>query len=90
LIIIKTLLNNITILEITEFTMFIEIQGQIFLQRNLLYTGITRGKKMVALVGTKKAIAIAIRNNKPQKRYTLLKNRLMHSIQTGGISAQNI
>jgi len=31
---------------------------------------------MVVLVGTKKAIAIAIRNNKPQKRYTLLKDRL--------------
>jgi ATP-dependent exoDNAse (exonuclease V) alpha subunit len=77
LIIIKTLLNSITILEITEFTMFIEIQGQIFLQRNLLYTGITRGKKMVALVGTKKAIAIAIRNNKPKKMYKLLKDRLL-------------
>jgi exodeoxyribonuclease V alpha subunit len=65
-------------------------QHYVLLQRNLLYTGITRGKKMVVLVGTKKAIAIAIRNNKPQKRYTLLKNRLMHSIQIGGISAQNI
>jgi exodeoxyribonuclease V alpha subunit len=51
-------------------------QHYILLQRNLLYTGITRGKKMVVLVGTKKAIAIAIRNNKPQKRYTLLKDRL--------------
>jgi exodeoxyribonuclease V alpha subunit len=51
-------------------------QHYVLLQRNLLYTGITRGKKMVVLVGTKKAIAIAIRNNKPQKRYTLLKDRL--------------
>jgi ATP-dependent exoDNAse (exonuclease V) alpha subunit len=33
--------------------------------------------KMVVLVGTKKAIAIAIRNNKHQKRYTLLKDRLL-------------
>ena len=46
------------------------------LQRNLLYTGITRGKKLVILVGTKKAMAIAIKNNKPQKRYTLLRERL--------------
>jgi len=46
------------------------------LQRNLLYTGITRGKKLVVILGTKKAIVIAIRNNKPQKRYTLLRNRL--------------
>ncbi len=52
-------------------------QHYVLLQRNLLYTGITRGKKMVVLVGTKKAIAIAIRNNKPQKRYTLLKDRLL-------------
>jgi exodeoxyribonuclease V alpha subunit len=51
-------------------------QHYVLLQRNLLYMGITRGKKMVVLVGTKKAIAIAIRNNKQQKRYTLLKDRL--------------
>jgi exodeoxyribonuclease V alpha subunit len=51
-------------------------QHYLLLQRNLLYTGITRGKKLVVLVGTKKAVAIAIRNNKPQKRYTLLRERL--------------
>jgi exodeoxyribonuclease V alpha subunit len=55
-------------------------QHYMLLQRNLLYTGITRGKKMVVLVGTKKAIAIAIKNNKPQKRYTLLKDRLIKRI----------
>ena len=37
---------------------------------NLLYNNLK-------LVGTKKAVAIAIKNNKPQKRYTLLKDRLM-------------
>jgi exodeoxyribonuclease V alpha subunit len=52
------------------------IQHYILLQRNLLYTGVTRGKKLVVLVGTKKALAIAIRNNKTEKRYTLLKQRL--------------
>jgi len=51
-------------------------QHYMLLQRNLLYTGITRGKKMVVLVGTKTAIAIAIKNNKPQKRYTLLRDKL--------------
>lgn len=55
-------------------------QHYVLLQRNLLYTGITRGKKLVVLVGTKKAIAIAIKNNKPQKRYTLLKDRLISVI----------
>ena len=51
-------------------------QHYMLLQRNLLYTGITRGKKLVVLVGTKKALAIAIRNDKPQKRYTMLKERI--------------
>jgi exodeoxyribonuclease V alpha subunit len=55
-------------------------QHFILLQRNLLYTGITRGKKLVILVGTRKALAIAIKNNKPQMRYTMLKERLMTDI----------
>ena len=52
------------------------IQHYILLQRNLLYTGVTRGKKLVVLVGTKKALAIAIKNNKTEKRFTLLRQRL--------------
>jgi exodeoxyribonuclease V alpha subunit len=52
------------------------IQHYLLLQRNLIYTGITRAKKMVIMIGTKKALAIAIRNNKPQRRYTLLSERL--------------
>ncbi|HET6515012.1 MAG TPA: ATP-dependent RecD-like DNA helicase [Thermodesulfovibrionales bacterium] len=52
-------------------------QHYMLLQRNLLYTGITRGRNLVVLVGTKKALVIAIRNNKPQQRYTLLRERLM-------------
>ena len=55
----------------------IHTQHYMLLQRNLLYTAITRGKRLVIIVGTKKAMAIAIRNNKTQKRYTYLKNRLM-------------
>jgi exodeoxyribonuclease V alpha subunit len=51
-------------------------QHYLLLQRNLLYTAVTRGKKLVILIGTKKALAIAIRNNKPQQRYTRLKERL--------------
>ncbi len=52
------------------------VQHFILLQRNLIYTGITRGKKMVVLLGTKKALAISINNNKPFERYTRLKERL--------------
>ena len=46
------------------------------LYRNLLYTAITRGKKEVILLGTKKALFIAIRNNFVLKRHTNLKNFL--------------
>ncbi len=48
----------------------------VMLQRNLLYTAITRGKALVVLVGTKKAIAIAVKNRKIQHRYTGLEGRL--------------
>jgi len=51
-------------------------QHYLLLQRNLLYTGITRAKEMVILVGTKKALWIAIKNNKTFHRNTSLKERL--------------
>jgi exodeoxyribonuclease V alpha subunit len=51
-------------------------QHYVMLQRNLLYTGVTRGKKLVVIVGTKKALAIAVRNNKTVARYTHLAQRL--------------
>jgi len=54
-------------------------QHYMLLQRNLIYTAITRAKKLVIMIGTKKALAIAIRNNKPQRRYTLLSERLAAS-----------
>jgi len=50
------------------------------LHRNLLYTGITRGKRLVVLVGTKKALAIAVKNDDVQKRYTGLQQTLMELI----------
>jgi exodeoxyribonuclease V alpha subunit len=56
------------------------IQHYILLQRNLLYTGITRGKKLVVIVGTKKALNIAVRNNRTQMRYTLLRQRVRAAI----------
>ena len=46
------------------------------LQRNLLYTGVTRGKSCVAIVGTAKAIHIAVAQNEAQKRSTGLKHAL--------------
>lgn len=51
-------------------------QHFVLLQRNLLYTAITRGKKLVILIGSKKALAIAVRNNKTSRRYSRLRDRL--------------
>lgn len=51
----------------------------VMLQRNLIYTGITRAKKICVLVGTTKALAYAIRNQTVSKRNTLLKERLNHN-----------
>jgi exodeoxyribonuclease V alpha subunit len=47
-------------------------QHYAMLQRNLLYTGITRGKKLVVLVGQKKAVAIAVRNVTGRRRWSKL------------------
>jgi exodeoxyribonuclease V alpha subunit len=46
------------------------------LQRNLLYTAITRGRKLVCLIGSQKAVGIAIRNNEIRLRRTTLRQRL--------------
>jgi exodeoxyribonuclease V alpha subunit len=47
-------------------------QHYAMLQRNLLYTGVTRGKRLVALVGQKKAVAIAVRNVSGRRRWSKL------------------
>ncbi len=69
--------------EYPAVVMPIFMQHYILLQRNLLYTGITRGKKLVVLLGTKKALGIAVRNDRPQMRYTLLKERLQECCGSG-------
>ena len=51
-------------------------QHFVLLQRNLLYTAITRGKKLVILIGSKKALAIAVRNNDTAGRFSRLQDRL--------------
>ena len=51
-------------------------QHFVLLQRNLLYTAITRGKKLVILVGSAKALAIAVRNDKTATRHSRLRERL--------------
>jgi len=67
--------------EYPAVVMPILMQHYILLQRNLLYTGITRGKKLVVLLGTKKALSIAVGNDRQQMRYTMLKQRLQQGVR---------
>ena len=45
-------------------------QHYMLLQRNLIYTGVTRGKRLLVLIGQRKALGIAVRNDRPQRRYS--------------------
>jgi len=51
-------------------------QHYVMLQRNLLYTAITRGKKLVVIVGSRRALDIALKNDRPKKRLSGLRQRL--------------
>ena len=54
-------------------------QHYAMLQRNLIYTGITRGKKRVVIVGQAKAVAIAVKNVSGRRRWTKLREWLAGS-----------
>jgi exodeoxyribonuclease V alpha subunit len=58
-------------------------QHYAMLQRNLLYTGVTRGKKLVVLVGQKKAVAIAVRNISGRRRWSKLNEWLRGASRQG-------
>jgi exodeoxyribonuclease V alpha subunit len=55
------------------------MQQYLLLQRNLVYTGMTRGKKLVILIGQKKALGMAVRNNRTENRFSGLFERLIAS-----------
>jgi exodeoxyribonuclease V alpha subunit len=52
-------------------------QQYMLLQRNLVYTGITRGKKLVVLIGQRKALGMAVKNNRTENRFSGLLARLL-------------
>ncbi len=52
------------------------------LQRNLIYTGITRGRKLVVLVGQKKALAMAVRGSRLVRRWSKLGEWLAATVTT--------
>ena len=62
----------------------------VMLQRNLIYTGITRAKKICVLIGQPKALAYAILNLTVSKRNTKLKDRLCGEIEVTDTSPLNI
>jgi exodeoxyribonuclease V alpha subunit len=54
----------------------VSTQHFMMLKRNLIYTGITRGRQLVILVGQKKALAMAIKGKQVERRWSKLKERL--------------
>ena len=54
----------------------IYITHYVILSRNLIYTGLTRAKKLAIIIGSNKAIGLAVRQVNQQQRYTRLKERL--------------
>jgi exodeoxyribonuclease V alpha subunit len=62
----------------------VHTQHYMMLQRNLLYTAITRGKRLVVLVGSKRALAIAVKNNAIEERCTMLAQRLQGGLGYNG------
>jgi exodeoxyribonuclease V alpha subunit len=57
-------------------------QHYMMLQRSLLYTAVTRGKKLVVIVGSKRAVALAVRNADAKRRYTWLAERVRAAMAT--------
>jgi len=55
----------------------VSTQHYMMLKRNLIYTGITRGKRLVVLVGQKRALAMAVKGKQVERRWSKLKDRLM-------------
>ncbi len=62
--------------EYPAIVMPVSTQHYLMLQRHLLYTAVTRARRLVVLVGTKKALAIAVHNNKLEERFSRLADRL--------------
>jgi len=67
--------------EFPAVVILVHTQHYMMLQRNLLYTGITRGKRLVVLVGMPKAIAIAVKRAEARTRHSALKERLQRRVE---------
>lgn len=67
----------------------VAMQQYLLLQRNLIYTGITRGKRLVVLIGQGKALAMAVRNSRTANRFSGLLARLQADIGPDGRHARD-
>jgi exodeoxyribonuclease V alpha subunit len=65
--------------EFPAVVMPVAMQHYMLLQRNLIYTGITRAKQLLVVVGQKKAMGLAVRNDQSRKRYSGLLGSLKES-----------
>src|SRR5208282_3740272 len=61
-------------------------QHYMMLERNLLYTGVTRGKKLVVIIGQPKALAMAVKNKRSAQRVTALAHRLRAKAGTNSLT----
>jgi exodeoxyribonuclease V alpha subunit len=59
------------------------------LQRNLVYTGVTRGKRLVVLVGQRKALAIAVKGSRARRRWSKLRGWLIGGDRPGTRRAES-
>ena len=62
--------------EYAAVVMSVATQHYMMLQRSLLYTGVTRGKRLVVIVGSKRAVGLAVKNADARRRYTWLAERV--------------
>jgi exodeoxyribonuclease V alpha subunit len=65
-------------------------QHYTMLARNLLYTGVTRGKRLVVLVAQRKAIGIAVRGGSMKRRWTKLKEWMAGTSSLSGVRKQTL
>jgi exodeoxyribonuclease V alpha subunit len=58
------------------------------LERNLFYTGVTRGKQLVVIIGQPRALGLAVRTVKSRRRLTNLSARLQQQCRDGGLKQE--
>jgi exodeoxyribonuclease V alpha subunit len=67
--------------EFPAVVVVLHTQHYVMLRRNLIYTALTRGKRLVVLVGSERAVAIATRNASADRRYSRLGERLAEAVK---------